>query len=258
MEIESFNLEQIRVHTVIVGTGAAGYNAAKTLKGLGPDDILLISEDPDSFDTMAETIENEFKELGVPFRDLLQVIKVLYDGKRCYGILCLDNGNTDDRPHYVAIQAQNVVYATGDSTRDAQSLASAQRKNKNSTDRYKELLSSAVKEMNGIAYRTKAEESNVEDIRTEVTSLMSSIRDRCDLKAFAKRIDSLLEGFNEIVRYADKAELKHVFRLRDLLISQKCYAHSMLDNAEKDENLCHGDKGSCPYDELQVDDGNIR
>ena len=44
MEMESFNLEQICVNTVIVGTGAAGYNAANTLKRLGQDDILLISE----------------------------------------------------------------------------------------------------------------------------------------------------------------------------------------------------------------------
>ena len=81
MEMESFNLEQIRVNTVIVGTGAAGYNAANTLKRLGQDDILLISEnrlggtsrntgsdkqtyykltlcgeDPDSVITMARTL----------------------------------------------------------------------------------------------------------------------------------------------------------------------------------------------------------
>ena len=601
MEMESFNLEQISVNTVIVGTGAAGYNAANTLKRLGQDDILLISEnrlggtsrntgsdkqtyykltlcgeDPDSVITMARTLyegkavdgdialceaalsarcflhlaylglpfptnrygeyvgyktdhdprsratsigpytsremtralENESKQLGVPFRDLLQVIKVLSDGRRCYGLLCLDNSKTDDRPHYVAIHALNVVYATGGpagmyansvypesqsgssglafeagvkgrnltewqfglasvkprwnvsgtymqalprfvstdrngedereflmdffktpeemlskvflkgyqwpfdvrkveggssiidilvyletckgrevyldftkdpcggdfdfnklepeayeylskanalkrtpierlrtmnqpaidfyrdkgvdltkeklrislcaqhnnggldidcwwqtnlegffaagevagshgvyrpggsalnagqvgSTRCAQYIAAKQRKNTNPNERYNELLSNAVKEMNGIAYGTKAKDSNVDDIKAEVTSMMSrdcgAIRDKDALKAFDERVDSLLEGFKEIVRYADKAELKRVFRLRDILISQKCYAQSMLDYADKGGQsrgsaLYHDDKGSRPYDLLpetftfQVDDGRL-
>ena len=126
--------------------------------------------------------------------------------------------------------------------------------------------------MNGIAYGTKAKDSNVDDIKAEVTSMMSrdcgAIRDKDALKAFDERVDSLLEGFKEIVRYADKAELKRVFRLRDILISQKCYAQSMLDYAEKGGQsrgsaLYHDDKGSRPYDLLpetftfQVDDGRL-
>ena len=36
--------EILKVNTCIVGTGAAGYNAACRLKAFGVDDILLISE----------------------------------------------------------------------------------------------------------------------------------------------------------------------------------------------------------------------
>ena len=37
-------IEHVKVNTCIVGTGAAGYNAACRLRSLGVRDILLISE----------------------------------------------------------------------------------------------------------------------------------------------------------------------------------------------------------------------
>ncbi|MBR4478313.1 MAG: NAD(P)-binding protein, partial [Spirochaetales bacterium] len=44
MDSKAYEVERISVCTCIVGTGAAGYNAACRLKRLGQDDILLISE----------------------------------------------------------------------------------------------------------------------------------------------------------------------------------------------------------------------
>ena len=205
MDSKAYEVERISVCTCIVGTGAAGYNAACRLKRLGQDDILLISENrlggtsrntgsdkqtyykltlsgdcPDSVYEMAQTLfdgkavdgdialceaalssrcflrlaelglpfptnrygeyvgyktdhdprtratsigpytsremtralEKEAGELGVPFRDHLQVIRIISDGERCYGLICLDTDRTE-RPHYVVIKSENVVYATG-------------------------------------------------------------------------------------------------------------------------------------------------
>lgn len=205
MDGRGFGVEEIRVGTCIVGTGAAGYNAACMLKRLGYDDILLISENrlggtsrntgsdkqtyykltlsgdcPDSVRDMASTLfdgkavdgdialceaamsarcflrlvglglpfptnrygeyvgyktdhdprtratsigpytsremtralEKDASGLEVPYRDLLQVIRVISDGEYCYGLVCLDNSSTDI-PRYVVIQADNVIFATG-------------------------------------------------------------------------------------------------------------------------------------------------
>ena len=61
---------------------------------------------------MTRALEKEAEQLGVPFRDHLQVIKLISDGKRCYGLICLDTNRTD-RPHFVVIDSDSVVYATG-------------------------------------------------------------------------------------------------------------------------------------------------
>src|SRR5574344_1989617 len=44
MKFIDYDVEYISINTLIVGTGAAGYNAACKLKKLGQIDILLISE----------------------------------------------------------------------------------------------------------------------------------------------------------------------------------------------------------------------
>lgn len=200
------NVEQIRVNTCIVGTGAAGYNAACHLKRLGQDDLLLISENrlggtsrntgsdkqtyykltlsgetPDSVREMAKTLfsgkavdgdialceaalsapsflrlaslglpfptnrygeyvgyktdhdprcratsigpytsremtralEEDAKRLNVPFLNHLQVIKVLSDNTRSYGLICLDTDAETMENALVIIQAENIIYATG-------------------------------------------------------------------------------------------------------------------------------------------------
>ncbi|MCQ2412224.1 MAG: FAD-binding protein [Sphaerochaetaceae bacterium] len=206
MRFNDYEVEMLKVNTCVVGTGAAGYNAACRLKRKGLTDLLLISENrlggtsrntgsdkqtyykltlsgdtPDSVQEMAQTLfegkavdgdialceaalsapgflrlvelgipfpvnrygeyvgyktdhdprnratsigpytsremtralEAEAQILGVPFCDHLQVIKVISDGKRSYGLLCLDTNASDVHKAYVAIQAENIVYATG-------------------------------------------------------------------------------------------------------------------------------------------------
>lgn len=195
--------EVLSVNTVVVGSGAAGYNAAARLWQYGQHDILLISEDlkagtsrntgsdkqtyykltlssdtPDSIYEMANTLfdgkcvdgdialceaalsvpsflrlvelgvpfpvnrygeyigyktdhdprnratsvgpytsremtevlEKQCRDYGIPTRDHLQVIKILSDGERVYGLLCLD---TDSFADFVLIKCPNVIWATG-------------------------------------------------------------------------------------------------------------------------------------------------
>ena len=195
--------ETIEVNTCIVGSGAAGYNAADRLWQYGQHDILLISENleagtsrntgsdkqtyykltlssdtPDSVFEMASTLydgkcvdgdialceaalsapsflrlvelgvpfpvnrygeyigyktdhdprnratsvgpytsrkmtevlEKQFREYGIPVRDHLQVIKILSDGEKVFGLLCLDRTTYQD---FVLIKCPNIVYATG-------------------------------------------------------------------------------------------------------------------------------------------------
>lgn len=192
----------LSVNTCVVGSGAAGYNAADRLWQYGQHDILLISEDltagtsrntgsdkqtyykltlssdtPDSIYEMAHTLfdgkcvdgdialceaalsapsflrlvelgvpfpvnrygeyigyktdhdprnratsvgpytsrrmtevlEQQFREYQIPCQDHLQAIKILSDGKKVYGILCLDTEEND----FVLIQCPNIVWATG-------------------------------------------------------------------------------------------------------------------------------------------------
>lgn len=206
MEYKGYNIEEIKVNTCIVGTGAAGYNAACKLKKLGQNDILLISENrlagtsrntgsdkqtyyklslsgktPDSIEMMAETLfngkavdgdialseaslsvqsflhlaelgipfptnsygeyvgyktdhdprerassigpytsremtralEKEALSLGVPFQDNLQVVKILSDDERSYGLICIKTKESDNKNSFVLIRAENIIYATG-------------------------------------------------------------------------------------------------------------------------------------------------
>lgn len=196
-----------RCNTAVVGTGAAGYNAADRLWQLGQRDILLVTEDRtagtsrntgsdkqtyykltlsgddgDSVRNMADTLFSgqcvdgdialceaalsaqgflKLVELGVPFPrnrygeyigyktdhdprrratsvgpytsrqmterleqavldkgvpllDHLQVIRILSDGEKVYGLLCLNTAAlAPEEDRFVLIQCKNVVYATG-------------------------------------------------------------------------------------------------------------------------------------------------
>lgn len=202
----SFSARVLRCNTAIVGTGAAGYNAADRLWQYGRQDILLITEkrtagtsrntgsdkqtyykltlsggDPDSVWEMAETLFDgqcvdgdialceaalstqgflKLAELGVPFPrnrygeyigyktdhdprrratsvgpytskqmtekleaavtakgvpilDNTQVIKIVSDGERVLGLLCLNTKAQSAEDRYLLVRCKNVVYATG-------------------------------------------------------------------------------------------------------------------------------------------------
>ena len=193
-------------NTVVVGTGAAGYNAADRLWQYGQKDLILISEDrvggtsrntgsdkqtyykltlsggdPDSVREMADTLfsgqcvdgdialceaalstqgflrlvelgvpfprnrygeyigyktdhdprrratsvgpytskqmtqrlEQAVQEKGIPFLNHTQVIRILSDGSKLYGLLCLNTHSTGPDDRFVLLRCKNVVYATG-------------------------------------------------------------------------------------------------------------------------------------------------
>lgn len=202
----SFSARVLRCNTAIIGTGAAGYNAADRLWQYGRQDILLITEkrtagtsrntgsdkqtyykltlsggDPDSVREMAKTLFDgqcvdgdialceaalstqgflKLAELGVPFPrnrygeyigyktdhdprrratsvgpytskqmtekleaavtakgvpmlDNTQVIKIVSDGERVLGLLCLNTKAQSAEDRYLLVRCKNVVYATG-------------------------------------------------------------------------------------------------------------------------------------------------
>ena len=61
---------------------------------------------------MTEALEKDAEAKGVRFIDKLQVIKVLSDTKKTYGLLCLDISD-NNRNKFVLIEAENIVFATG-------------------------------------------------------------------------------------------------------------------------------------------------
>ena len=195
------------LNTVVVGTGAAGYNAADRLFALGQTDIAMVTEgvntgtsrntgsdkqtyykltlsgtEPDSVREMAETLFSgqcvdgdvalceaalsaqsflRLVELGVPFPknrygeyigyktdhdprrratsvgpytsrqmteklqasvaakgiavfDRMQVVRILADGNRAHGLLCLDlDAARDGEAKFAAFNCNSIVYATG-------------------------------------------------------------------------------------------------------------------------------------------------
>ena len=137
-------------------------------------------------------------------------------------------------------------------------------------EEFSRLLSEALDQVIGIAENTKGELENVSLIREEITSEMSdwggAIRNKEAIEGLVASVESKLENFEKVVRYSHPASLKHVFRLRDTLVSQKCYLESMLDYI-KNEGKSRGsalytDKGgNKPYPSLpdtftfSLDDG---
>lgn len=196
------NLRSIQCETAVVGTGAAGFNAAVRLWQLGDRDILMVSEnrtwgtsrntgsdkqtyykltlsgeEPDSVLEMAKNLfsgqcvdgdialceaalsvqgflnlvemgvpfpRNRYGEFvgyktdhdprrratsvgpytsremtqrleavalekGIPLLDHTQVIKIISDGHKAYGLLCLDTKQKE----YVEIHCKNIIWATG-------------------------------------------------------------------------------------------------------------------------------------------------
>ncbi len=201
-----FEAKLWKCNTVVVGSGAAGYNAADRLWQYGQHDILIVTENRmagtsrntgsdkqtyykltvsgDTPDSIREMTENLFSgqcvdgdialceaalslqsfmklvELGVPFPknrygeyigyktdhdprrratsvgpytskqmtekleesvinkgirilNYTQVIKILSDGEKVYGLICLNINAKEKKDRFVIIQCCNVIYATG-------------------------------------------------------------------------------------------------------------------------------------------------
>ncbi|MFA5450134.1 MAG: FAD-binding protein [Clostridia bacterium] len=207
IKIKDYNIKIHSLNTVVVGSGAAGFNAADRLYQYGQKDIAIVTEginegtsrntgsdkqtyykltlsggEPDSVEEMAKTLfegqcmdgdialceaalsaqsflklveigvpfpknrygefigyktdhdprrratsvgpytskmmteclEKSVKEKGIKIFDRLQVIKILTDNKKLYGLLCIDLNNLDIKDkRFVVFNCKNLVYATG-------------------------------------------------------------------------------------------------------------------------------------------------
>ena len=142
------------------------------------------------------------------------------------------------------------------SLRAATYIAHRGRDSKSEGKTFGELLDKAVEEMTAIAVEAEDNHSNLEETEKRTTSLMSSfcgpIREEKTVRDFVDQIDGILSGFCRNVKYSDPSELKRVYKLRDNLIAQKCYALSMLDymaqgGKSRGSALYHDDDGNKPY-----------
>lgn len=63
---------------------------------------------------MTEALERSVRAKNIPIWDGLLAIDILSDGKRAYGLLCLDLQHTDDpQQRFVAVCCQSIIWATG-------------------------------------------------------------------------------------------------------------------------------------------------
>ena len=74
----------------------------------------------------------------------------------------------------------------------------------------------------------------------------AAIRDPAQIKAYCEAVEKQLANFGTTVKAADRAELAMVYRLRDMLLSQRAYLTAMADYT------AHGGKsrGSALYTDL--------
>ena len=62
---------------------------------------------------MTEVLEASAQDKGIPLLNHAQVIRVLSDGKKVYGLLCLDTDGRGAEDRFILIRCKNVVFATG-------------------------------------------------------------------------------------------------------------------------------------------------
>ena len=134
------------------------------------------------------------------------------------------------------------IYRPGGSALNAGQVGSSraalyisQRKDENAhtDEEFESILSKALEDVIDIASSAKGTKSNVSAVMDNLQKKMSAaggaIRNAGEMKTLLEEIDSLLSSFTEKVRYSSADELKDVYRLKDMLITQKCYLESMLD-----------------------------
>lgn len=129
------------------------------------------------------------------------------------------------------------------STRTAQYIANVGSKESHDLKTFSELAEKAVREMIDLAEKTKAGEGNVLKVRMKVMNDMSecggAIRNNENIKKMLAVISDLIENFEKRITYDDPVQLRWVYRLRDILIAQKCYLSAMV-NYNEESGLSRG------------------
>ncbi len=119
------------------------------------------------------------------------------------------------------------------SARAALYISERRDENAHTGEEFESVLNNCMEDVEDIASSTKGEESNVSSIMDNLQKKMSAaggaIRNDVEMKALLEEIDTLLSSFTEKVRYSSPEELKDVYRLKDMLITQKCYLESMVN-----------------------------
>ena len=129
----------------------------------------------------------------------------------------------------------------------------------------------ALAEMGGLLSCLTGEEGNVRELWKEASARMSvcgaAIRSAPEIEGYLKEVDGWLDSYGTLVRARDEKELPWVYRLRDMLISQKVYLSAMLDyvgqgGKSRGSALYTDWAGEKPYEELPdlftfvLDDGS--
>ena len=108
----------------------------------------------------------------------------------------------------------------------------------------------ALAEMGALADACRADTGNVRALWQHAAEEMSrcgaAIRDPAQIRAYGKQVEAQLAGFAQTVKAGSRTELAMVYRLRDMLLSQRAYLTAMADYT------AHGGKsrGSALYTDL--------
>ena len=108
----------------------------------------------------------------------------------------------------------------------------------------------ALTEMAALADACRADTGNVRALWQHAAEEMSrcgaAIRDPAQIRAYGKQVEAQLAGFAQMVKAGSRTELAMVYRLRDMLLSQRAYLTAMADYT------AHGGKsrGSALYTDL--------
>ena len=108
----------------------------------------------------------------------------------------------------------------------------------------------ALAEMAALADACRADTGNVRALWQHAAEEMSrcgaAIRDPAQIRAYGKQVEAQLAGFAKTVKAGSRTEFAMVYRLRDMLLSQRAYLTAMADYT------AHGGKsrGSALYTDL--------
>ena len=110
--------------------------------------------------------------------------------------------------------------------------------------------SAALAEMAALADACRADTGNVRALWQHAAEEMSrcgaAIRDPAQIRAYGKQVEAQLAGFAQTVKAGSRTELAMLYRLRDMLLSQRAYLTAMADYT------AHGgqSRGSALYTDL--------